>query len=405
MSSLNLIIITAILFLVSAIVLRITMKMRQERAEKKKRAQERAYREAIERARQREIKERVFKAETGHIPTMLYLAKEAERTSAAEALHWYEKAAMLGSTVAMQGVVRLCERVPNDLLYQAKGRFWKNAIDAEEGNIGAKYEKAIALMEGRGTDQDIISAVEIMEEIAESGYEKAELFLGDWYQSSKNASPDLIKSGLYYYRASLRANTAAMIKLGDHYERGRGVCQSLYRASYWFEVAAEMGDVNAQYRAGILWANRSAQGNSIAYIWLFLSASNGHEEAAKKRDQVATTLGVDTIVGLQGLTKPLFKKLKMGRVAKHSIIKALNKLYQRVPYFPDEHGCEFSELMEQSDHFQTNSVAENTTVTDNTTVAENTKAEEASVSDTPASTDYSVNMSYKSAGNSQQQSN
>ncbi len=52
------------------------------------------------------------------------------------------------------------------------------------------------------------------------------------------------------------------------------------------------------------------------------------------RDQVATKIGVDIVVGLQSVAKPLMKKLEAGKVGKHSIIKALNKVYKRPAYFP-----------------------------------------------------------------------
>ena len=41
------------------------------------------------------------------------------------------------------------------------------------------------------------------------------------------------------------------------------------------------------------------------------------------------------------MVKPLVKKLDEGPLAKHSLIKALNKLYKRETYFPDVDGNEF----------------------------------------------------------------
>jgi hypothetical protein len=49
---------------------------------------------------------------------------------------------------------------------------------------------------------------------------------------------------------------------------------------------------------------------------------------------VGSTLGVDSVVGLQSLAKPVLKKLQFGPVVKHSLIRALNKLYKReLPLF------------------------------------------------------------------------
>ncbi|EQL93143.1 hypothetical protein D036_2914, partial [Vibrio parahaemolyticus VP232] len=40
--------------------------------------------------------------------------------------------------------------------------------------------------------------------------------------------------------------------------------------------------------------------------------------------------------GLQSIAKPLQRKLASGMVKKHSIIRALNKVYKRDVYFPGE---------------------------------------------------------------------
>ena len=62
---------------------------------------------------------------------------------------------------------------------------------------------------------------------------------------------------------------------------------------------------------------------------MFLAGQLGHEPARVLRDQVALNLGVDTVVGLQSLSKPILKKIKDKKVSKHAVIKALNKLYKR----------------------------------------------------------------------------
>lgn len=60
----------------------------------------------------------------------------------------------------------------------------------------------------------------------------------------------------------------------------------------------------------------------------------GYEPAKSARDTVGSTLGVDSVVGLQSLAKPVLKKLQFGPVVKHSLIRALNKLYKReLPLF------------------------------------------------------------------------
>lgn len=59
----------------------------------------------------------------------------------------------------------------------------------------------------------------------------------------------------------------------------------------------------------------------------------GYEPARVVRDEVASNIGVDVVVGLQSIAKPLQRKLASGIVKKHSIIRALNKVYKREVYF------------------------------------------------------------------------
>ena len=60
-----------------------------------------------------------------------------------------------------------------------------------------------------------------------------------------------------------------------------------------------------------------------------MAVSSGYSEAKHLRDKVGGELGVDAVVGLQALTKPIMTKLTQEAITKHSIIKALNKLYKR----------------------------------------------------------------------------
>ncbi|MCG6451030.1 hypothetical protein K6U33_09245, partial [Vibrio parahaemolyticus] len=113
----------------------ISLSVRKKRLEAEKKAREEAYRKALERQRDQERKERLYKAESGHVPTMLYLAKEAERTNLREALFWYEKAAHNDNITGMYGIVRICQRIRDDVILKEKAKFWQNCIQGQEGDL------------------------------------------------------------------------------------------------------------------------------------------------------------------------------------------------------------------------------------------------------------------------------
>ncbi|MCG9596197.1 sel1 repeat family protein [Vibrio sp. Isolate25] len=307
----------------------LALQLRKKRLEQERKEREVAYRKAMEKNRKQEQEERVYKAENGHVPTILFLAKEAERSRPKEALYWYNKAARLDNVNGMYGVVRISNKMNQDLVLREEAKFWQTCIPAMEGSIPHKFEMALALFYGRGTEQNIGKAIQVMKQAAEQNYLDALIFLGDWFASAHNPEPNPRLSTEYYQQAASQRSNEGRMKLGLNYIRGIGVTANFSRGCYWLERAAEKGYTDAMYSAGEAWMDQRPNGNSIAYIWLFLAGQLGHEQARILRDQVALSIGVDTVVGLQSLSKPILKKIRDNKVSKHAVIKALNKLYKR----------------------------------------------------------------------------
>ncbi len=306
----------------------LALSLRKKRLEQERKEREIAYRKAMEKNRKQEHEERIIKAEGGHIPTILYLAKECERTRPQEAVYWYTKAANLDNVTGMYGVLRISDKMKQDLVLKEQAKFWRICISAVEGSLPHQYEMAQALFAGHGTEVDIPKALSIMESVADQNYVDALIFLGDWYIAPNNPSKNARQSTDYYRRAAELKSNVGRMKLGLSYVQGRGVAANFERGIYWLERAAEKGYLEAMYKAGEAWMDQKPNGNALAYIWLFLAGQLGYDPARHLRDQVALNIGVDTVVGLQSLAKPMVKRIRENKVSKHSIIKALNKLYK-----------------------------------------------------------------------------
>ncbi|MET1279475.1 tetratricopeptide repeat protein [Vibrio navarrensis] len=311
-----------------------SLSLRKQRLEQERKAKEAAYRRAIEKAREQERQERLFKAESGHIPTILFLAKEAERTNLKEALYWYNKGARLDNINCMYGIVRISERMREDMVLKEQANFWRLVIAGAEGNLGAKFEAGKALVNGRGVEKNIPKGYGLVEEAATEGNLDAMLFMGDWSQSYQNPDKSSDSAFEWYHKAADLGSVDGQIQLGLSYLSGLGTSKDHTKGTYWLERAAEKGSAEAMFHAGEAWRDYGKTGNALAYVWLFLASHFGYEKARAMRDQVATKIGVDIVVGLQSVAKPLMKKLEAGKVGKHSIIKALNKVYKRPAYFP-----------------------------------------------------------------------
>lgn len=308
---------------------------KQKKKQQQKERDESSYRRALSEARAAERQERVYKAQTGHISTQLFLAKEAEMNNFEEALHWYEMAAKLDNNIAMRSVIRLCDSRRENVELREKSVFWSKVVAAQEGGAAEKLALGIAFLQGNGIEANIEKGINLITEAAELDHIPAQLFIADWYIAESNPQPNAKLAAEWNLRAAMLDNIEAQIRIGKQYAEGRGVPVDPKKATYWLEVAAEAGDAKAQYFAGEMGADTNEKGNSIAYIWLWLAAKNGIEAAVSRRDHVGHLVGVDAVIGLQSMAKPLFEKMARGKVKKHIIIKSLDKLYQRESYFPD----------------------------------------------------------------------
>lgn len=325
----------------------LALSMRKKRLEQERKEREIAQRKALEKNRQKEQSERIAKAESGHIPTILYLAKEAERAQPEEAVYWYTQAAKLDNIAGMYGVVRLSDIFNQNEVLKQQAAFWKLCISAAEGSISDQFEMAKALLKGEGTDVNMEKGVAVMESVAAQNHLGALLYLGDWNIADNNPKKDSKKSTQFYHKAALEKSNEARMKLGLSYIQGRGVPSNFERGIYWLERAAEKGYLEAIYKVGEAWVDHKKNGNAIAYIWMFIAGNLGHKDASHRRDEIAGVIGIDSVVGLQSIAKPMAKKIAEKKVVKHSIIKALNRLHSRD--IPVNENTEHSEASAVSD--------------------------------------------------------
>ncbi|CAH0530345.1 tetratricopeptide repeat protein [Vibrio hippocampi] len=394
MSTLAIAIAATSLSLMLFVIWMVSLTLRNKRIARERIEREARYRRTIEKARQQERQERQFKAETGHIPTILYLAKEAERTNVNEALYWYSKGAGLESINAMHGFIRVAQKKPDDVVVCDQAGYWKLWIDASEGNRQAKFEAGKACLNGRGTEQDVEKGLRTIEEAAKEGLMEAILFMGDWFVSTDNMNPSPIASTQWFKRAAVRDNEEGMIKLGLNYINGIGVEPNHERGCYWLERVAEHGNATAMYYVGDAWRNKKPNGNSIAYVWLYMSAYLGFDDARPLRDLVGNDLGVDLIVGLQSIAKPILKKMEYGEVAKHSLIKVFNRIYRRnIPLLGENDGDDERELA-QSEQIQSATLLDDISAENNASdyATDNSNTQHDPMP-APKKPDYSMNFS------------
>lgn len=162
------------------------------------------------------------------------------------------------------------------------------------GDGAAAYDLGMRAAEGRGMTRDPALAVKVFEQIAASGFAPAQYKLGSLYEKGVGVTRDLAQAKLWYGRAAELGNARAMHNLAVIYAENpaAGGKPDFATASLWFKRAAELGVRDSQYNLAVLYARGMGVQQDLgqSFLWFSAAAAQGDEDAAKKRDDVASKL-------------------------------------------------------------------------------------------------------------------
>lgn len=301
---------------------------------KEQRVKDEKYRLVLEKAKMAEREEKIFKAQTGHVQSQLSLAKEYEATNIREALYWYGKAAEQDHEIAMNAMARLCKHDIDDPHGEEKSEYWTQRLQAKSNVPEACFELGRYKIKGHGTDIDVEGGLALIHQAADAELVVAQLFLGDWYLSDQAADKDQKEAFLWRLRAALHEDVRAFKKLAYCYQAGIAVEKSRSRTVYWLERAAELRDMEAQILVAKMHGAGDAYDNAIAYIWLSQAHVSGHPSAKVERDKVVQHIGIESILGVQNVANTVEMMINRAAFEPQSVIRFLDKLYERKGYRP-----------------------------------------------------------------------
>ena len=103
---------------------------------------------------------------------------------------------------------------------------------------------------------------------------------------------DLIAARDLYRAAAEKGQGKAMHNLAVIYAEGPDGKPDYATAAQWFRKAADHGVTDSQYNLAILYARGVGveQNLSESYKWFFLAAKEGDQDAAQKRDEIASRI-------------------------------------------------------------------------------------------------------------------
>ena len=170
-------------------------------------------------------------------------------------------------------------------------------LQAEAGNIRAQYELGSRYIDGRGIVPDLKLAVQWLEKAAANGFAPAQYRLGSLYRDGKGIRNDVKLAYAWFKRAAEQGNARAMHNLAVVLAEGSNGAPDYAAAAEWFRKAAEYGIKDSQFNVAILYARGLGTQQDLvqSYKWFAAAADLGDDDAAKKRDEVATKLSPDKL--------------------------------------------------------------------------------------------------------------
>ncbi|HEX5867016.1 MAG TPA: tetratricopeptide repeat protein, partial [Beijerinckiaceae bacterium] len=173
------------------------------------------------------------------------------------------------------------------------------------GEPSAAYEVATRSIDGRGIPRDLALAARLLERAAQAGLVPAQARLGNLYEKGLGVPRDLTVARTWYERAGTGGNARAMHNLAVLFAEGVDGKPDFVSAQRWFLEAAETGLRDSQFNLGVLLARGLGATLSLpeSYKWFALAAAQGDDEAAKKRDEIATRLSAHDLAVAKALVE------------------------------------------------------------------------------------------------------
>ena len=116
---------------------------------------------------------------------------------------------------------------------------------------------------------------------------------------------DYTQAAKWFRLAAEQGNVDAQYNLGTMYSNGQGVPQDYAQAVKWLRLAAEQGDASAQNSLGLMYGKGEGVPEDYvqAHKWFNLAAAQGNANGATNRDITAKLMTPQQIERAQALAR------------------------------------------------------------------------------------------------------
>ena len=170
-------------------------------------------------------------------------------------------------------------------------------VSANTGDANAQFEVARRYTIGQGVAQDLKLAAAWYQKAAKQDLAPAQYRLGKLYERGLGVPKDINSALSWYQTAAGHGNIKAMHNIAVLNAEGGLGPVNYKQAFHWFQEAAIRGLRDSQYNLGILYARGLGSNQNLveSYKWFAIAAKQGDPESAKKRDEVAATMGAEKL--------------------------------------------------------------------------------------------------------------
>ncbi|HAS41895.1 MAG TPA: hypothetical protein DCS93_15550 [Microscillaceae bacterium] len=271
-------------------------------------------------------------AQQGHYQSQVKLAQTYRHglgmnQNTRYAIYWYQEAAKQGYEAALEELAKIYEKGEGIERDYIKAFYWYEKL-AEKGNTDAQLKLAEFYRDGLGVKPNIGAAAVLYQALEQQDKEVDYYTLAQGYELGLGVPQDDQKAFKYFAKSADRGNLEGQFKagklllnttmtshaidwlkqaaeqkhlkaqktLGELYFFGKKVSFNVLEAKKWYEMAAQSGDAESQYKMGEIFIqghNAVSVKYSVAKEWFEKAAAQDYEPAKKRLgDMYANGWGV-----------------------------------------------------------------------------------------------------------------
>ncbi len=185
---------------------------------------------------------------------------------------------------------------------------------AEAGDPEAQYIAGGMFFKGFGTEINYRRAFELLYKAAGNGKSTvdSQKILGESFLIGRGVPKNYQQARYWYNLAAEQGDIEALNELAFMYFAGNGVTQNFEKAYELFLKAAYGGLNLAQYNVGIMLytGNGSSDDELVdAYAWFSVASSGGNNQAEQARGFLETVLSKDQMIAAQEKARTLYNEI------------------------------------------------------------------------------------------------